>query len=121
RKTAPISICDYQWTALTGFNPLAQGPDERNIAEGEFWLMLDSYSQQFSGHRLGGYPLFNQNDPRLGSQDDEPYVLLLQIDSEANGKIDILWGDAGICNFFIKPSALKKLDFSDVLYNWDCG
>ena len=32
----------------------------------------------------------------------------------------IMWGDVGICNFFISPEALKRRDFSRVLYNWDC-
>ncbi|ETJ18863.1 hypothetical protein Q604_UNBC18576G0001, partial [human gut metagenome] len=30
------------------------------------------------------------------------------------------WGDGGVCNFFINKDKLKNLDFSDVLYNWDC-
>ncbi len=122
QKTAPISICDYRSAALTGFDPLTQGPrGEHDMTEDEFWRMLDAYSQQFEGHRLGGHPLFTQSDPRnCLPQDQDPYELLLQIDSEDNGKIGILWGDTGICNFFIRPSALKKLDFSDSLYNWDC-
>ena len=53
-------------------------------------------------------------------EDKEPYVLLLQLDSEDNNEIEILWGDSGICNFFINQSALSQLDFSDVFYNWDC-
>ena len=53
-------------------------------------------------------------------EDEKPYVLLLQIDSEDNSEIEILWGDSGIYNFFIKQSALKNLDFSNVLYRWDC-
>ena len=32
----------------------------------------------------------------------------------------IMWGDSGVCNFFINKDKLKNLDFSDVLYNWDC-
>lgn len=75
-----------------------------------------------AGHQLGGYPYFTQSDPRIGSfKENEPYQLLLQIDSEYfdNGQ-EICWGDVGIANFFIQPSALKKLDFSQVLYNWDC-
>jgi len=67
------------------------------------------------------YPAFTQSDPRQQlPTEDKSYILLLQIDSENNNKIDIMWGDTGIANFFIKRSALEKLDFSDVLYNWDC-
>lgn len=114
RKIAPISPCDYQYAALIDHDPFATSEANSN---GE----TDCYFDQFSGHRLGGYPLFTQSDPRgylpLG---EEPYRLLLQIDSDINNQIDILWGDTGICNFFIRQSALDRLDFSEVLYNWDC-
>ena len=32
----------------------------------------------------------------------------------------ILWGDAGVGNFFIDLEKLKQRDFSDVFYTWDC-
>ncbi len=32
----------------------------------------------------------------------------------------ILWGDAGVGNFFINREDLKRRDFSKILYNWDC-
>ena len=31
-----------------------------------------------------------------------------------------MWGDCGVGNFFINAEDLKRLDFSNVLYNWDC-
>lgn len=66
------------------------------------------------GHKMLGYPGFTQSDPR---GDDTPYdTVLLQMDSEDN----IMWGDCGIANFFINSSKLKNLDFSDVMYTWDC-
>ena len=37
-----------------------------------------------------------------------------------NGEYDIMWGDMGVANFFIEPNALKNLDFTNVLFNWDC-
>ncbi|BAQ61307.1 hypothetical protein GM3708_1713 [Geminocystis sp. NIES-3708] len=89
-----------------------------------FDIYAEYYENKFSGikHQLGGYPYFTQSDPRFGiSKENEPYQLLLQIDSEYfDDGFDICWGDVGIANFFIQPSALKKLDFSQVLYNWDC-
>ena len=46
------------------------------------------------------------------------YVLLLQLDSdEANG---MMWGDLGVCHFYIHPDDLRRRDFSRVLYNWEC-
>ena len=70
---------------------------------------------QGNGHKLGGYAHLMQEDPRL-VQDFEESKLLLQIDSDHK---NILWGDAGIANFFIHPEDLEDLVFTEVLYNWD--
>jgi len=77
-----------------------------------------------SGNKMLGYPEFTQEDPRWSPEESgkEPSVkefdtLLLQIDSDFK---DILWGDGGICHFFIQSEKLKQLDFSRILYNWDC-
>ena len=76
------------------------------------------------GHKLFGYPAFCQEDPRevLESKLAEYYdTLLLQIDSDFGGGDNIvIWGDSGVANFFINSNDLKNLDFSRVLYNWDC-
>ena len=70
------------------------------------------------GCRVGGYPYFTQSDPRGDTEELQNHtVLLLQIDSED----EIMWGDCGVANFFITPDDLANLDFSNVLYNWDCG
>lgn len=74
------------------------------------------------GHKIGGFPAFTQSDPRDCTENADRFdTLLLQIDS---GTIDdsheIMWGDSGICNFFIHSEALRNCDFSEVLYNWDC-
>ena len=71
------------------------------------------------GHKLLGYPGFTQTDPREGSYGAALRyynTLLLQIDSQDG----IMWGDSGVCNFFINDKDLKKGDFSRILYNWDC-
>jgi len=73
--------------------------------------------------RLGGYPCFTQFDPRE-EIDDNDYELLFQIVSEFDekeGDYLIIWGDAGIANFFIKTEDLLNCEFSRVLYNWDCS
>lgn len=74
----------------------------------------------FAGHKLLGNPDFTQQDPRYFLNTEEPYILLFQIDSDINQYIDIMWGDSGVANFFITQSDLKKLDFTKVMYNWDC-
>lgn len=73
------------------------------------------------GHWMLGYPSFTQEDPR---KEDSPFdTLLLQIDSmwDEGDSYSILWGDLGVANFFIARTDLEKLDFSRVLYNWDCS
>ena len=74
-----------------------------------------------NGHRIGGYPFFTQSDPREFNPTIQDYVLLLQIDSDTDNGVDIMWGDCGVGNFFIHPNDLKNRDFSKVLYNWDCS
>ncbi|MDE5946119.1 MAG: DUF1963 domain-containing protein [Oscillospiraceae bacterium] len=74
------------------------------------------------GHKAGGFPAFTQNDPREYMKNGNNYdFLLFQLDSDCSSEGDkVLWGDCGIGNFFINSEKLKNLDFSDVLYNWDC-
>lgn len=84
---------------------------------------IEAYEQNYQnayGHKIGGYPAFTQWDPR--KEDTKYDFLLLQLDSEfGNGDEKIMWGDAGICGFFINRQRLRDLDFDDVIYNWDCG
>lgn len=68
-------------------------------------------------HKILGYSYFTQEDPRYVKKYADYNILLLQIDSE--GKY-VMWGDAGIGNFFISEKSLIEKDFSNVLYNWDC-
>lgn len=69
-----------------------------------------------NGHKIGGYAYFTQYDPREEGKPSADYVLLLQIDTDEK----IMWGDAGVGNFFIHPDDLAKKDFSKVIYSWDC-
>ena len=109
---SPISASDYQFS----FFELDYSNDETNQKLEEYWNKFDP-----AGHKLLGYPFFTQNDPRHDLSEGEPLILLFQIDSDSNKNgFEILWGDNGIANFFIRRSDLDKLDFSKVLYNWDC-
>ena len=90
-------------------------------------------NERTAGSRIGGYPHFCQWDPRIRSTEGEYYnILLLQIDSEGwrekdwwkdeeQAKDVIMWGDAGVANFFITPEDLARLDFSRLIFNWDCS
>ena len=97
--------------------------DDDNEGKESFDDILEEINDEISGcgNKIGGYPYFAQSDPREYDGLDVYDTLLLQIDSMddyENGYI--MWGDCGVCNFFINKDKLKNLDFSDVLYNWDC-
>lgn len=96
--------------------------EEAAEKDGYDWSLHEKYAQVANGstHRIGGYPYFTQYDPREGGLAE--YELLFQLDSEwgDEGGIDVMWGDAGVGGFFIRPEDLKKRDFSQVVYNWDC-
>lgn len=96
-----------------------------------------------TGHWMLGYPYFTQYDPR---EDDNFYnpqedgldeeeiaeyyarklnkiydIQLFQMDSDFGRDYDyIMWGDAGVANFFINEKDLENEDFTDILYYWDC-
>ncbi len=119
KKYAPISTSDYKFTALLG-----EEIDELFINNHKIQDEYLEISSSF-GHKIGGYPDFTQGDiRRYGSNFDgeqKPDILLFQMDTDENDTVDIMWGDSGIGNFFIDESALRQLDFSKVLYTWDCA
>lgn len=104
------------------------GIDEKEIEENGFFEYIDYDNKEFrigQGHWVLGYPFFTQYDPRDNNAEYEKFdTLLFQLDSESDkpesGKWKVLWGDCGVGNFFINSDDLKKLDFSNVMYNWDC-
>lgn len=72
-------------------------------------------------HQMGGYPYFTQTDPRCDGRRPELDTVLFQLDSDMReGRDEVLWGDCGVGNFFISRQALRRRDFSQVGYNWDC-
>lgn len=106
------------------FYQMFSGYDERYADVHEFYdygkLYADIHESTY-GHRMFGYPSFRQWDPRSVKDADYYDTLLFQLDSDIwNDKWRVLWGDAGVAAFFINSSKLEEMDFSDVLYNWDC-
>lgn len=69
------------------------------------------------GHKIGGYAMFTQGDPRAGDPDRENDVQLLQMDSDR----EIMFGDMGLVHLFIDPAALLAKDFSNAYFYWDCS
>jgi uncharacterized protein YwqG len=121
------STGDHRFDELIGESSLDyfEGLAEQEMPEGyeEVDDLYNDYSNPEGGvhHQMGGYPYFTQMDPREdGSEYD---TLLFQLDSDydkSNGKYAVIWGDVGICNFFINESDLKALRFDRILFNWDC-
>lgn len=123
-----IRATDYRFAECVDAALLKAGAectfDELEDTESDYLTEQNTYA----GHRIGGYPCFEQFDPR----DDEPKLqkydtLLLQIVShvapDENGQEHelIMFGDLGGCQFFIPAENLRQRDFSDVMYTWDCG
>jgi len=125
------SPLDEDFTSAMKFSTDVEPVSMRDHLAGKLMLRLDKFLldnddlnelyydevSQAAGHKIGGYPTFTQEDPRndkpLNSMDK---ILLFQLDADDH----IMFGDSGVCNFFIAPVDLKSLDFSRILYNWDC-
>jgi len=113
-KQEPVSFCDFRFDNLLG-NVIP----EFITVDGQEHDLIEEYAEHFdsSGHKIGGYACFTQADPR--DEDTSQAFLLFQLDSDT--KIDCIWGDMGVGNFFISPEDLRNRNFSNVLYTWDCG
>ncbi len=72
------------------------------------------------GSKLGGYANFTQDDPRHAMLPGK-WLLLFQMDSAEEEGVELMWGDCGVANWFIRPDDLARRDFSQVWYNWDCS
>ncbi len=122
----PISIGDYSFESKFIEEYNANFPDARindlydDLGDDVFNIIDKEKGTTDCGHKIGGYPFFTQQDPRSCMDYDEFDTLLLQIDTDSAKEFEIMWGDSGVCNFFINSEDLKNLDFSNVLYNWDC-
>lgn len=115
-----ITIQDYNFDKL--FNNECNKSFINTIDDEVMDEIYDDEDEQKDGctqHKIGGYPFFTQQDPREGEKSLRRFdTLLLQIDTEEDE--GIVWGDCGVCNFFINSEDLKNKDFSNVLFNWDC-
>jgi uncharacterized protein YwqG len=113
-----LSIADFRSDQLfekLTYSQAMEAYSAQNAVDPELlWNMLDDRDVIGVQHKLGGYPFFTQSDPRT----DASYELLFQLDTD--DAVDMMWGDVGVANFFIRPEDLKSGDFSKVAYNWDC-
>ena len=123
-----IRASDYQFedAVSTALSKAGMDSDIRNLEAADMAYLCDQ--TVYAGHRIGGHPCFEQEDPRGYRPELQKYdTLLLQIVSHTvpneNGKERelIMFGDGGGCQFFIPRDRLIARDFSDVMYWWDCG
>lgn len=121
-----IDVTDVNFDQV--FREVANEVLQKDIGDTPFYELMseedeDEFDEAFNseGHSLLGYPYFTQSDPREMDEYAPYSTLLFQIDSDyLNDKYYVIWGDAGVANFFIKPQDLKDKKFDDILYNWDC-
>ncbi|EZG89038.1 hypothetical protein GNI_003310 [Gregarina niphandrodes] len=84
-------------------------PDD--IDPDTLWEYLRKAATPPSDSCLGGYPTYTQED-----SDERPDVQLIQIGCSHN----TMFGDAGLGHWFISLDSLKRKDFSNVVFMWDC-
>ena len=54
--------------------------------------------------KLGGYPFFTQYDVREDNYEQYDTLLFQLTSTDVNGKCAVMFGDCGVCNFFIKKN-----------------
>jgi uncharacterized protein YwqG len=108
---------DYQFNNFLGEQKFKQFFDIMDADDYKLndWYYANMYELY---HKIGGYGYFTQTDPREYSPQykDHKVVLLHMISDD-----EICWGDCGVGNFLIRAEDLEKLDFSQVIYNYDCS
>jgi len=98
------------------FGETDAGSANEVFGEDQYALLEEEYFYSENSQLLG-HPFFTQEDVR--EEGSRYNTLLFQLDSETVDDV-VMWGDSGVGNFFINAEDLKRLDFSNVLYNWDC-
>ncbi|KAA8828855.1 DUF1963 domain-containing protein [Bifidobacterium tissieri] len=119
--TSPMGVTDYRYEDLLESCLDQLDEEDRELFDDEYADMENLLFQRISGdgHRLGGYPLFTQDDPRTYMDEDEAadLVMVAQINSI---EFKMMFGDNGIGHIFIPSAALHDTDFSQAFYQWDC-
>ena len=130
---------DYRFeeTFLKFYNEISENKaarlyDLENEERSYLYDLLDELHDE-TEVRIGGYPTFEQDDPRKDDDSLKRFdTLLFELLSIENPDYDwennrdvpayhAIWGDVGTGAFFIPHENLKKCDFSEILYNYDCG
>lgn len=116
--TEPVSISDYRFQRFFG-QPAAEFFQQFGEKEEAAAVNYMAFSSKDQLAKVGGYSSPSQEDPRK-SQPAGDWVVLLELhNGREEGRYDMMWGDAGMGAFYIRPDDLKRLDFSKVVYYWD--
>ena len=117
-----------QWNSLYPDQTIEELDELDDLSDELVTDFLDDFTEF---HKIGGKPIFVQNDPRDFEDNLKNYTVdLLTIVSEdvrdpresGNSRnIEIMWGDMGTANWLITPEQLAACDFSQVLFEWSCG
>ncbi len=129
-------LYDNWWTSgfqivFDAARPMAPSIGDHRIWD-KFWDLkkmfpskkqFDNYADRWSkddvhGPVIGGHPHFTQPDPRGHLPDYAVYSYSVLSIPTVSDKI--MWGDCGTASFLIRPDALDKGRFDDILYNYDC-
>lgn len=79
-----------------------------------------TFMKEEPNHQLGGYPHLTQLDKREFDESIRAYShVLFQIDSDTRDEHDIIWGDVGTAQVYIKPEDLAVMKFDDYRYYAD--
>ena len=100
---------DKDFGAVTGIDWYSEDPEIEAIFD-----TLYAFPQSVYG---AGWATFTQEDPRDG---DSKLELLFQLDWERDNGVEVMFGDAGVVNFFITREDLTQRNFHNAAYNWDC-
>ena len=100
---------DKDFGAVTGIDWYSEDPEIEAM-----FSSLYEFPQSVYG---AGWATFTQEDPRDG---DSKLELLFQLDWERDNGVDVMFGDAGVVNFFITREDLTQRNFHNAAYNWDC-
>ena len=117
-----------QWNSLYPDQTIEELDELDDLSDELVTDFLDDFTEF---HKIGGKPIFVQNDPRDFEDNLKNYTVdLLTIVSgevhdprggEDSRNIEIMWGDMGTANWLITPEQLAARDFSQVLFEWSCG
>ena len=117
-----------QWNSLYPDQTIEELDELDDLSDELVTDFLDDFTEF---HKIGGKPIFVQNDPREFEDNLKNYTVdLLTIVSEDvrdprggedSRNIEIMWGDMGTANWLITPEQLAACDFSQVLFEWSCG